>query len=85
MCVQSIKHQLQITRKGGFTLGYRIKEVRKELKMTQEELAKKSGVSRGTICALESGAVRTTTTKTLEKLADALNTTVDKIFYVESV
>lgn len=85
MSVQSIKQPLQITKKGDFALGYRIKEVREELKMTQEELAKKSGVSRGTISALESGSVRTTTTKTLEKLADALNTTVDKIFYVESV
>ena len=66
-------------------MGYRIKEVREGLKMTQEELAQKSGVSRGTISALENGTMRTTTTRTLAKLAEALNTTVDKIFYVESV
>jgi len=66
-------------------VGYRIKEVREGLKMTQEELAQKSGVSRGTISALENGTMRTTTTRTLAKLAEALNTTVDKIFYVESV
>ena len=37
-------------------MGFKIKEVRKSLKMSQEELAEKSGVSRGTIVALESGS-----------------------------
>ena len=61
-------------------MGYKIKEVREARKMTQEELAEKSGVSRGTISALENGSVRTTTTKTLFKLAKALGTSVDQIF-----
>ena len=30
-------------------MGYKIKELREAMKMTQEELAEKSGVSRGTI------------------------------------
>ena len=85
MTVQPIEHWLSKTGKGGVTVGYRIKDVREGLKMTQEELAQKSGVSRGTISALENGTMRTTTTRTLAKLAEALNTTVDKIFYVESV
>ena len=34
-------------------MGYKIKELREAMKMTQEELAEKSGVSRGTISALE--------------------------------
>lgn len=66
-------------------MGYKIKEVREVRKMTQEELAEKSGVSRGTISALENGSVRTTTTKTLFKLAKALGTSVDQIFFAESV
>ena len=66
-------------------MGYRIKEVRESLKMTQEELAEKSGVSRGTISALENGIVRTTTTKTLVKLAQALDTSVDQIFFADCV
>jgi len=53
--------------------------------MTQEELAEKSGVSRGTISALENGIVRTTTTKTLVKLAQALDTSVDQIFFADCV
>lgn len=66
-------------------MGYKIKEVREARKMTQEELAEKSGVSRGTISALENGSVRTTTTKTLFKLAKALGTSVDQIFFAECV
>lgn len=66
-------------------MGYRIKEVRESLNMTQEELAEKSGVSRCTISALESDSQRTTTTKTLLKLAQALGKSVDEIFFAVSV
>ena len=66
-------------------MGYKIKELREAMKMTQEELAEKSGVSRGTISALENGIVRTTTSKTLVKLAQALDTTVDRIFFTKGV
>ena len=66
-------------------MGYKIKELREAMKMTQEELAKKSGVSRGTISALENGIDRTTTSKTLVKLAQALDTTVDRIFFTKGV
>lgn len=66
-------------------MGYKIKELREAMKMTQEELAEKSGVSRGTISALENGIDRTTTSKTLVKLAQALDTTVDGIFFTKGV
>ena len=66
-------------------MGYTIKELREAMKMTQEELAEKSGVSRGTISALENGIDRTTTSKTLVKLAQALDTTVDRIFFTKGV
>ena len=66
-------------------MGYRIRELREAMKMTQEELADKSGVSRGTISALENGSMRNTTSKTLLKLAQALNTSVDRFFFTETV
>ena len=66
-------------------MGYRIRERREAMKMTQEELADKSGVSRGTISALENGSMRNTTSKTLLKLTQALNTSVDRIFFTETV
>ena len=61
-------------------MGYKIKDIRESLGMTQEELAEKSGVSRTIISGLENGTERATTTKTLLKLASALETTVDQFF-----
>jgi DNA-binding XRE family transcriptional regulator len=66
-------------------MGYRVLEMRKEKKMSQEELAEKSGVSRTIMVALESGNEVTTTTTTLLKIANALDTTVDRIFFSKSV
>ena len=66
------------------TVGYKIKEVRESLNMTQEELSEKSGVSRGIISALENGHP-ITTTKTLVKLARAMNVSIDKIFFADNV
>lgn len=61
-------------------LAYKIKDARAELKMSQEELAKKAGVSRQTISGLESGACTVTTTDTLIKIAHALDKNVSDIF-----
>ena len=61
-------------------MGYKIKERREEMKMTQEELSEKSGVNRTTISAIENGKADQVLTGTLIALAKALETTVDKIF-----
>lgn len=66
-------------------MGYRIKEVRILRRMTQEELSKKSGVSRAIISGLESGSRKETTTKTLLAIAIALGTTVDDLFFNDAV
>ena len=66
-------------------MGYRIKELREAKKMTQEELADKSGVSRGTISGLENVTTRNTTSKTLLRIAEALETTLDQLFFTASV
>ncbi len=66
-------------------MGYKIKDRRKQLGLSQEELSRRSGVSRSIISALESGKERITTTKTLLRLADALETTVDVLFFGKSV
>lgn len=59
---------------------YKIREFREEMKLSQQELAVKSGVSRATISGLESGAVVVTTTETLIKIAEALEKRVSDIF-----
>ena len=59
-----------------------LKTFRLKQKMTQDELAEKSGVSRTTIVAIERGDARVTKTDTLIKLATALNSSVKEIFFV---
>ena len=66
-------------------MGYKIKEVREEKNMTQEELSARSGVSRTTISSLENGTSRSTTSKTLMRIARALEVPVEKIFFTEGV
>ena len=59
---------------------FKIREYRKELRMTQEELSRRSNVSRATISALENGTLSVTTTETLIKIASALGRKVSDIF-----
>jgi transcriptional regulator with XRE-family HTH domain len=66
-------------------MGYKIKEFREKRGLTQEELAEKSGVSRTTIHALETDDSKNATTGTLLKLANALGTTVEKLFFGKTV
>ena len=61
-------------------LGLFFKNARHEQKLTYEELAEKAGVSRATICGLESGSISVTTTETLMKIASALGKKVSDIF-----
>lgn len=57
-------------------LGDKVKLIRKEMKITQQELAKNIGVSQSTIGMIESNK-QGASNDTLIKLANALNTTVD--------
>ena len=59
---------------------FRVKEEREKKGMTQEELAKKAGVSRTIISGLESGTINVTTTKTLKKISEALGKNVSDIY-----
>lgn len=62
-------------------MAYKIAEKRKEIGMTQIDLAEKSGVSRAIISGLESGKIQVTTTATLLKIATALGCSVSEIFF----
>lgn len=59
---------------------YKIKAFREQMRMSQQELAALSGVSRATISGLESGTLTVTTTETLIKIAKALGKKVSDIF-----
>jgi transcriptional regulator with XRE-family HTH domain len=58
------------------TISQRISQLRKELKMTQEELAFKIGTSQRQVSFYETGK-NEPTANVLNALADALNTTAD--------
>lgn len=64
---------------------YKIKKLREALELTQVALAKKSGVSRGLIAGLESGAIKETSTVSLRKLAEALECSISDLFFEEDV
>lgn len=64
-------------------MGYKLKEAREEAKMTQQQLSEKSGVSRVTIVSLENGTSNNVTIGTLKKLADALDKTINQIFFAD--
>lgn len=66
-------------------MGYKIREIREAKGMSQEALAEKAGISRTIVWNLETNPNAVTTTKTLKSIADALETTVDKIFFTDGV
>jgi len=56
-----------------------IKELRKKHKISQEELAKKAGITYSTLIKIESGANDNPTIKTIRKIADALDVSLDEL------
>ena len=61
----------------------RVKEEREIQGMSQEELSKKSTVSRTIISELETGKTDVITNVTMEKIAEALNKKITDIFFTE--
>ena len=64
-------------------IGQNIKTRREDLRMTQEELAKSSGISRQTISALENGKCENALVGTLLSICKALDTTIDNFFCID--
>lgn len=59
---------------------YRIKEIREKKGISQEQLAAKSKISRGTISKLETNEEPEALVGTLNAIAEALNVPVRKLF-----
>lgn len=62
-----------------------VKKRREELGMTQNELAIKSNVSRPTISMIETNSLENIESKTMLKLAVALDCDIGDIFFKENV
>lgn len=61
------------------TIGSKIKRLRLEKDMTQEELAVKAGIPYATLIKIEGDTVKNPTINTLQKLAQALEVSVDEL------
>ncbi len=66
-------------------MNFRIREIRTKQNMTQEDLSRKSGVSRATVSGLENGKIKVTTTETLLKLAVALGVEVSELIFTKNI
>jgi putative transcriptional regulator len=64
---------------------YRVRQIREQKKMSQEELERKSGISRQTISAIENNRAGEAKIGTLMAIANALDTTVDNLFFEKAV
>ncbi len=60
-------------------LAQNIKKLRNQRKLSQEELAKKAGVTYSTLIKLESGVNKNPTIKTIQQIAAALEVTLDEL------
>jgi len=60
-------------------LSKRLKELRKERNWTQQKLAEKAGLSFNAVTKIEQRAAEHPTLKTLLKLANAFDVTLDKL------
>ena len=60
-------------------LAENIKKYRKRLKLTQEALSRKAGISYNTIIKLESRGIVDPRMETLKKLASAFNVSIDEL------
>ena len=56
-----------------------IKKLRKQHKLSQEELAKKAGITYSTLIKIESGVNKNPTLETMCKIADAFSISLDKL------
>ena len=60
-------------------LAQNIKKLRNQRKLSQEELAKKAGVTYSTLIKLESGVNKNPTIKTIQQIASALEVSLDEL------
>ena len=60
-------------------LSKNIKKLRKKLKLSQEDLAKKAGITYSTLIKIESGLNKNPTLETITKLAEVFNVKLDDL------
>ena len=64
-------------------MGYRLKAKREKKGMTLEQLKKKTGLSAGYLCNLENNKRINPSMETMKKIAEALDSTVQELFFLK--
>ncbi len=62
-----------------YSLSQNIRKLRKECKISQEELARRIGITFSTLAKLESGVNNNPTLETISKIADTFKVSLDKL------
>jgi len=75
LCYQNFEYMT--SRKN--TIGNNIKKLRNKLGLTQDDLARKSGVKYTTLSKIESGVVTKPTVHIIAKIAKALNASIEDL------
>ena len=60
-------------------IGKNLKKLRKQRSLSQDRLSKLADISYNTVIKLESGGINNPTIETLQKIAKALNVSVDEL------
>jgi len=60
-------------------MGKNIKKLRREKSLSQDRLSKLADISYNTVIKLESGGITNPTIETLQKIAKALNVSIDEL------
>lgn len=63
--------------------GFNVMVARKKKKLTQDQLCEKVGICRKSLSEIENGKINKVTRETMVKLAEALETDVQTLFFSE--
>jgi len=61
------------------TIGKNIKKLRQSKRLSQDKLSKLADISHNTIIKIESGAIKSPTIDTVQKIAKALSVSIDEL------
>ena len=75
LCYQNFEDMARVKN----NIGDNIKKLRSKLNLTQDDLARKSGVKYTTLSKIESGVVTKPTVHIIAKIAKALNTSIEDL------
>lgn len=72
-------HTMESSKKDGKTVGDKVRQIRKEKGLTQDQLARQCDIPYTTLTKLESNVITKPSIQTVEKVAKGLGITIDEL------